>query len=127
MKAVCQWIHENPAAFKTFLMVALSWIGKIVFAVTGHTASLGAWGAVIDQGVDVLVGGITLWGVVVGINHVSRGPSLTSMQQAETIVAAIKGPPVSESVTEVKAIAEDVADIPRLLRNQLTSNSTDFK
>lgn len=114
MTSILLWIKANPQTVKSVLVGILAWVGKIIFAATGKTASLGAWGDALNQGVDVLVWVITAYSAGSAAVHISRGPALTDVDQAATIVAALKAPPilpVSEVLTEVKTVAEAVAAV----------------
>jgi hypothetical protein len=93
------------------MVSVLALVAKGILAVTGKTADLGNWAGFVDEGINLLVGGLTIWGVVVGSIHVSRGPALTPSDQAATIVAAIQGPPASAAVAQVESAVAQVEQI----------------
>lgn len=114
MKPICLWIQQNPQTFKSFLLAILPWVGKIIFAATGKTATMGPWGDVVNQAVDVVVWLISVYGVGGAVVHVVRGPALTDMAQVATIVATLKAPPIppiSEVLAEVETVAEAVVAV----------------
>jgi hypothetical protein len=114
MKNVLVWIEQNPLTFKSFMVAVLPWVGKVIFAATGKTASMGQWGDILNQAINVLVYVISAYGVGGAIVHVARGPALTDVDQAATIVAALKAPPIpplSEVVAEVKTVSEAVVAV----------------
>ncbi len=113
MKAIGQWIVSNPSAVKAYLMAVLALIAKGILALTGKTADLGQWSGFVEQAIDLLVGGFSIYGVITGAIHATRGPTLTSTDQAAAIVAALAPAPVAEALTQVKAITAEVTALPK--------------
>lgn len=111
MRAVLQWAQQNPNAVKAYMVSLLALVSKSILAITGKTAALGPWAGVADQLIDIVVGALTIYGLVVGTNHVARGPALTPSDQAATIVAAIQGPPASAAVAQVESAVKQVEQI----------------
>lgn len=112
MKAIGQWILLNPSAFKAYLLVVIAWIGKGILAVTGKVHDLGQWSGFVDQGVDVIVGAMTIYGIGGGVIHTARGPLLTSVGQASTTVAAlVPVAPVESVVEQVKSLADEIVAV----------------
>jgi hypothetical protein len=52
----------------------LALVAKGILAATGKVADLGQWSAFVEQAIDLLVAGLTIYGLVVGSVHASRGP-----------------------------------------------------
>ncbi|MGD0181208.1 MAG: hypothetical protein ABSC15_15460 [Terriglobales bacterium] len=77
------FVQQNPNAIKAYLVAVLALISKSIFALTGVVVGLGAWDDVINQFVDVICGAMTFYGVVIGIIHQSRGPSIPPNQQTK--------------------------------------------
>jgi hypothetical protein len=111
MSAVLNWILLNPQAVKGYLLAVLALVAKGILAFTGKTADLGQYSGFIDQGIDLLVGGLSIYGVIAGSIHTNRGPSLTPTAQAATIVAALAPAAVPQAVATVQAIAADVVTV----------------
>lgn len=109
MSAVLTWIQSNPSAVKAYLLSALALVAKLILALTGKVADLGQWSGFVDQAIDLLVGGLTIYGLIAGSIHVSRGPALTPTESASVIVAALAPAPVALAVEQVKTIVEEVA------------------
>jgi hypothetical protein len=111
MNALLSWITANPQAVKGYLIALLALVSKGILAVSGKTADLGVWSSFVDQLVDVVVGGFTIYGLSGGIIHTARGPALTAVDQASVIVAALAPAPVPQAVAQVQAIAADVVAV----------------
>jgi hypothetical protein len=109
MSAILQWVQQNPQAVKAYLLSVLALIAKLILALTGKVADLGQWSGFVDQAIDLLVGGLTIYGLIAGSIHMSRGPALTTTDQASVIVAALAPAPVALAVEQVKTIVADVA------------------
>jgi hypothetical protein len=109
MSAVLTWIQQNPQAVKAYMLAVLALVAKGILAVTGKTADLGQYSGFIDQAIDLLIGSLSIYGVIAGTIHVSRGPALTTTDQASVIVAALAPAPVALAVEQVKTIAAEVA------------------
>jgi hypothetical protein len=108
MTAVLTWITSNPQAVKGYMVSVLALIAKLILAITGKVADLGVWSGFVDQAIDLLVGGLTIYGLVVGGIHHARGPGLTTTDQAATIIAALKPAPVAAAVEQVKAVVQEL-------------------
>jgi hypothetical protein len=110
MSAVLLWIQQNPSAVKAYLLSVLALVAKLILALTGKVADLGQWSGFVDQAIDLLVGGLTIYGLIAGTIHVSRGAALTTTEQASVIVAALAPAPapVTLAVEQVKTIAAEV-------------------
>jgi hypothetical protein len=111
MSAVLTWIQQNPSAVKAYMMAAIALVAKGILAVTGKTADLGQWSGFVDQGIDLIVGGLSIYGVIAGTIHMSRGPALTPTESASVIVAALAPAPVALAVEQVKTIVADVGAV----------------
>jgi hypothetical protein len=111
VKAFLTWIQQNPSAVKAYLLAVIALIAKGILAVTGKVADLGQWSGFVDQAIDLLVGGLSFYGVIAGTIHVSRGPALTTTDQASVIVAALLPAPASAAVETVKTIVADVVAV----------------
>jgi hypothetical protein len=122
MTAILTWIQQNPQAVKAYMVSVLALIAKLILALTGKTSDLGQWSDFVNQAIDLLVGALTLYGVIAGSVHVSRGPSPTPVDQAAAIVAAITGPPVSAAVEAVKIATEVIASDKETPRDGVGSN-----
>ncbi len=109
MNAVLIWVQQNPSAVKAYMMAAIALVAKGILAVTGKVADLGQWSGFADQAIDLIVGGLSIYGVIAGTIHVSRGPALTPTDQASVIVAALAPAPVALAVEQVKTIVAEVA------------------
>ena len=109
MKSISQWILLNPSAVKAYLVAVLALIAKLILIITGKTADLGVWSAFVEQAIDLLVGGLSIYGVIAGSIHVSRGDSPTAVTQAAAIVSVLEPAPVAVAVEQVKAVVADVA------------------
>lgn len=109
MNAVLSWIQSNPSAVKSYMMVAIALVAKGILAFTGKVADLGVWSGFVDQAIDLIVGGLSIYGVIAGTIHVSRGAVLTTTEQASVIVAALAPAPVMLAVEQVKTIVAEVA------------------
>jgi hypothetical protein len=94
MKAIGQWILLNPAAVKAYLVAVLALVAKGILAFTGKVEDLGQWSGFVDQAIDLVVGGLSIYGVIAGSIHTARGASLTPTDQAVAIVAALAPAPV---------------------------------
>jgi hypothetical protein len=110
MNAVLTWIQSNPSACKAYLLSILALVAKLILALTGKVADLGQWSGFVDQAIDLLVGGLTIYGLIAGSIHVSRGPALTPTESASVIVAALAPAPVADATGLVKTIVAEVAD-----------------
>jgi hypothetical protein len=102
------WIQQNPAAVKAYMVSVIALIARFILAATGKVDDLGQWSAFVGQAIDLLVASLTIWGVLAGSLHVSRGPAPTPHDQAAAIVAAIQGPPVSAAVTKLDVAEKEV-------------------
>jgi hypothetical protein len=111
MKPLFAWITANPQAFKAYLLAIIALIAKGILALTGKVADLGQWSGFVDQAVDLMVGGITVYGLISGTVHTAQGPTLSSTAQASVIVAALSPAPVVQAVAQVQAIVADVVAI----------------
>jgi hypothetical protein len=111
MNALLSWITANPQALKGYLMALIALVVKGILAATGKTADLGQWTGFVDQAIDLIVGGISLYGVISATVHVARGPALSSTAQASVIVAALAPAPVPLAVAQVQAIVADVVTV----------------
>jgi hypothetical protein len=111
MKAVINWILLNPSAVKAYLLAVLALVAKGILAFTGKVADLGQYSGFIDQAIDLLVGGLSIYGVIAGSIHSVRGPALTTVDQAAAIVAALAPAPVATAVAQVQAIVADVVAV----------------
>jgi hypothetical protein len=111
MKAVLNWILLNPSAVKSYLLAVLALIAKGILAITGKTADMGQYAGFIDQAIDLLVGGLSIYGVIAGSIHASRGPSLTPTAQAAVLTAILQPAPVAQAVAQVEAIVADVVAV----------------
>ena len=111
MKAITTWIVLNPSAVKSYLLAVLALVAKGILAITGKTADMGQYAGFIDQAIDLLVGGLSIYGVIAGSIHASRGPPSSPTDQAATIVAALAPAPVPVAVEQVKAIVADVVAV----------------
>jgi hypothetical protein len=109
VNALLTWIQQNPSAVKAYMLAAIALIAKGILAVTGKVAELGEWSGFVDQAVDLLVGGLSIYGVLSGTIHVARGPALTPTDQASVIVAALTPAPAAAAVEQVKEIVAGVA------------------
>jgi hypothetical protein len=109
MTAVLTWITANPSACKAYLLSVLALVAKLILALTGKVADLGQWSGFVDQAIDLLVGGLTIYGLIAGSIHMSRGPALTPTESASVIVAALAPAPVALAVEQVKTIVAEVA------------------
>lgn len=89
MPAILDWIRLNPQATKAYLVSLLALIGKLILAISGKAAELGPWTDFVNQFVDLLVGGLTIYGLVSGTVHASRGPAETTTDQTTEIIKAI--------------------------------------
>jgi type IV secretory pathway VirB2 component (pilin) len=78
------FVEQNPQAIKAYLVAVLALVSKFIFAITGVTVGLGPWDDVLRQFIDVICGAMTFYGVVIGIIHTSRGPSIPPNQLAAT-------------------------------------------
>jgi hypothetical protein len=108
MNAVISWVTSNPSAVKAYLLSVLALVAKLILALTGKVADLGQWSGFVDQAIDLLVGGLTIYGLIAGSIHMSRGPALTPTESASVIVAALAPAPVALAVEHVNAIAAEV-------------------
>lgn len=111
MKAIVAWIVLNPSAVKAYLLAVLALVAKGILAFTGKVADLGQYSGFIDQAIDLLVGGLSIYGVIAGSIHASRGPQLTSTDHVAAVVAALAPAPVEQAVEQVKAIVADVVAV----------------
>jgi hypothetical protein len=111
MKPIFQWIMSNPSAFKSYLLALIAWIGAGYLAASGKVADLGPWSAFVDQGVDIVVGGLTIYGVGGGITHQLRGPALTSTEHIAAIVSLLQPATPAVAVEEVKSTVAAVASV----------------
>src|ERR1700676_956165 len=98
MKAVLNWILLNPSAVKAYLLAILALVAKGILAFTCKVADLGQYSGFIDQAIDLLVGGLSIYGVISGTIHVSRGPALTTTAQVAATVSALAPVPVEQAV-----------------------------
>ncbi len=114
MKAITQWVLLNPSAVKAYLVAVLALIAKLILIITGKVADLGQWSLFVDQAIDLLVGGLSIYGVIAGSIHASRGSALTPTDQAAAIVAALAPTPVAVAVEQVKTIVADVVALPKV-------------
>lgn len=81
-----RWILLNPGGFGKFLIAALALVAKLYIQVTGKEA---LWGPAAGTIIDMVVGGLTIYGIATGINHAARGPLLPPQEMvAATAVAA---------------------------------------
>jgi hypothetical protein len=115
MKAITQWIVLNPSAVKAYLMAVIALVAKGIQAVTGRVNDLGQWASFVDQAIDLLVGGLSIYGVIAGSIHATRGPTLSSTDQTAAIVAALSpDTPAVAVVEQAKAIVADVVSVPKV-------------
>jgi hypothetical protein len=113
MSAVLTWIQSNPSAAKSYMLAVLALVAKGILACTGKTADLGQYSGFIDQAIDLIVGGLSIYGLIAGSIHASRGPALTPTESASVIVAALAPAQVGAAVEQVKAIVADVVEVKR--------------
>jgi hypothetical protein len=109
MSAVLTWIVLNPKSFGTFLVAFLGMLFKLALQLSGESSKLAAWNDAASQAVDIAVYLLMGYGVIMGSVHASRGPALTSADQAAVIVAALAPAPVPLAVEQVNTIAAEVA------------------
>lgn len=114
MKAVLLWVQQNPQAVKAYLVAVIALVAKGILAITGKVADLGQWSGFVDQAIDLLVGGLTFWGLIAGSVHASRGPSLTSVDTVASVVAAIAPvqPEPASAIDTAKAAVAQITDPP---------------
>lgn len=94
MQPIFVWLQQNPSAVKAFLVSVLALVAKVILAVSGKTANLGPWTDIVNQLIDLGVGAITFYGLIIGTLHASRGPLPKPEEQTATIVAALKSPDI---------------------------------
>ena len=111
MKAIIAWIVLNPSAVKAYLLAVLALVAKGILAFTGKVADLGQWSGFVDQAIDLIVGGLSIYGVIAGSIHATRGPALTTTDQTAAIVAALAPAPVDQVIAKVQSIVADVVAV----------------
>jgi hypothetical protein len=108
MGAAFQWVQQNPNAFRAFLITFISMGGKLFLQLTGKSDQLEHLNDAVAQVIDLGLYGLMAYGVIMGSVHTTRGPALTSVATAATVVASIVPEPVSVVVAKVATVAEAV-------------------
>jgi uncharacterized membrane protein HdeD (DUF308 family) len=109
MSAIWQWVFTNPQAFRSFTATLCAMLFKLILQLSGRSDQLAHWNDAASQTLDIAVYILMGAGVIMGAYHASRGPALTSINQAAAIVAALAPAPVTLAVEQVKTIVEEVA------------------
>lgn len=114
MSALLLWIQNNPASFKGFLTAFLAMLVKLILQFSGKSDQLAHWNDAASQLIDLVVYAVSAYGVISGGLHASRGPALTSIDQAAAVVALLAPAPATVAVEQVKAVVADVVAVKTL-------------